>query len=186
MANKEQIYKELSGLDVSPYIETGGPDNKFRFLSWGKAWDLLVQRYPDATYEVVKNSEGLPYFRDGNEVSFVFTSVTIQGNTLEMWLPVQDENFRAIKKPDSMQVNKSIMRCLVKNIAMFGLGINLYIEDKEDIDKKSQQNISAELIASVYQELESRGKTRDEIAQLHPEGWTMVQYNQFLTALKGV
>jgi hypothetical protein len=70
------------------------------------------------------------------------TSVTIEGETLEMWLPVMDGANKAMKKvayeyktkygpkqveaATSFDINKTMMRCLVKNLAMFGLGIYIY------------------------------------------------------------
>jgi hypothetical protein len=73
------------------------------------------------------------------------TEVTIDGETLEMWLPVMDGANKSMKKVEytyttrygekqvapatSFDVNKTIMRCLVKNLAMFGLGIYIYAGD---------------------------------------------------------
>ena len=70
------------------------------------------------------------------------TSVTIEGETLEMWLPVMDGKNKSMKKykytyptrygekevepATTFDINKTIMRCLVKNLAMFGLGIYIY------------------------------------------------------------
>jgi hypothetical protein len=70
------------------------------------------------------------------------TEVTIGGKTLDMWLPVMDGANKAMKdKPYSyttrygektveaatmFDINKTLMRCLVKNLAMFGLGIYIY------------------------------------------------------------
>ena len=67
------------------------------------------------------------------------TSVTIDGETLPMWLPVMDGANKSMKKQaykfttrygekdvaaaTTFDINKTIMRCLVKNLAMFGLGI---------------------------------------------------------------
>jgi hypothetical protein len=72
----------------------------------------------------------------------VMTSVTINGETLEMWLPVMDgANKSMMAKPykystrygdktveaaTMFDINKTIMRCLTKNLAMFGLGHYIY------------------------------------------------------------
>ena len=88
----------------------------------------------------------------------VFTSVTIEDITHSMWLPVMDSSNKAQKKegyaydtrfkkdisvePATMfDVNKTIMRCLVKNLAMFGLG--LYIYSGEDLPEVEVEKISA-------------------------------------------
>jgi len=70
------------------------------------------------------------------------TTVTIEGETLEMWLPVMDGANKSMKKTaysystrygdkqveaaTTFDINKTIMRCLVKNLAMFGMGIYIY------------------------------------------------------------
>ena len=70
------------------------------------------------------------------------TSVTIEGEELEMWLPVMDGANKAMKNSaysyktkygdkqveaaTTFDINKTMMRCLVKNLAMFGLGIYIY------------------------------------------------------------
>ena len=75
------------------------------------------------------------------------TEVSIDGETLEMWLPVMDGANKSMKKEaytyttrygeksvdaaTSFDINKTLMRCLVKNLAMFGLGI--YIFAGEDL-----------------------------------------------------
>ena len=86
----------------------------------------------------------------------VYTTVTIADETREMWLPILNGANKAMKKlpykykvkgwngaadtekdVESMtmfDVNTSIMRCLVKNLAMFGLGI--YIYAGEDLPEK--------------------------------------------------
>jgi Protein of unknown function (DUF1071). len=90
---------------------------------------------------------GLPYVYDPNTGYMVFTKVTIEDQTRMMWLPVMDGANKAMKEKDytystrygdktvdaasMFDVNKTIMRCLVKNIAMFGLGI--YIFSGEDL-----------------------------------------------------
>ena len=93
----------------------------------------------------------------------VFTDVTIDGLTHEMWLPVMNGANAAMKdKPyqyqvmqwqngkkvsvtkdcaaaDMFDINKTIMRCLVKNLAMFGLG--LYIYAGEDLPEQAVEGI---------------------------------------------
>ena len=72
----------------------------------------------------------------------VYTRVTVGNITHEMWLPVMDGANRAMKSTPytyttkfgektveaftMFDINKTIMRCLTKNLAMFGLGIYIY------------------------------------------------------------
>jgi len=70
---------------------------------------------------------------------FCHTSVTIQGETLEMWLPIMDNRNQAVREPSATQVNNTLMRCLTKNLAMHGLG--LYIYAGEDIPRVTDEEI---------------------------------------------
>jgi hypothetical protein len=140
-------YKELRELNVNDRVEK---KNGLSYLSWAWAWDEFKKAYPTATYRVIKTAEGLPYFETDAGV-MVFTEVTADGLTHEMWLPVMDGANAAMKREaytyktkygekncaafDMFDVNKTIMRCLVKNLAMFGLAIYIYAgEDLPDVE----------------------------------------------------
>lgn len=178
MSEQKGVFDTLFSINVNGHTEkkkTNGTE--LTYLSWPFAWAEVKKTYPEATYEVVKQDNGLPYTFDENTGYMVNTRVTIEGVTHEMWLPVMDGankamkaeeytylvknlNFRYAKKcddgvyrdnygreqpqyiekrvdPASMfDVNKAIMRCLVKNLAMFGLG--LYIYAGEDLPESEQ------------------------------------------------
>ena len=141
-------FEELYNLNVNAKTEK---KNGLTYLSWAWAWAEFKKVYPDATYEVVK-FDGLPYAFDPNTGYMVYTKVTAEGITHEMWLPVMDGANHAMKaqsyeiatkykkipvEPATMfDVNKTIMRCLTKNLAMFGLG--LYIYAGEDLPEEEQ------------------------------------------------
>ena len=57
-----------------------------------------------------------------------------------------DNKHNAVAKPNSRQVNDNIMRCLAKNIAMFGIGLPLYVgEDLAQFkDDKKKEKTEAE------------------------------------------
>ena len=143
MSNLVDITKQLQYLDVSSKVEK---KQNLSYLTWSWAWDKVLSNCPNATYEVVKQENGLPYVYDQNTGYMVFTKVTIEGLTREMWLPVMNNSNQAMKAttykaygrdvlPATMfDVNKTIMRCLVKNLAMFGLG--LYIYAGEDLPEE--------------------------------------------------
>ena len=130
--------EELLSLNVNDKTEK---KNNLTYLSWAWAWAEFLKVYPDATYDIKKNENGMPYFKDSCG-AFVFTSVTAGGTTHEMWLPVMNHMNKTIKDPDAFEINKTAMRCLTKNLAMFGLGLYIYAgEDlpepnKEDEEKK--------------------------------------------------
>lgn len=149
------MFDALYSLDLSEKTEKR---ENLTYLSWANAWAEMKRAYPSATYRIVKNpNTGLPYFSDPLTGIMVFTEMTVDGITHEMWLPVMDSKNKAMKlEPYTYQawdsykktyvektvnaatmfdINKTIMRCLVKNIALFGLG--LYIYAGEDVPDKS-------------------------------------------------
>lgn len=85
----------------------------------------------------------------------VETSITAGGETYTMWLPVMDNtNHSMLDKPYKIQtkfntidvaaatmfdINKNIMRCLVKNMAMFGLGLYIYAGEDLPADTEEKQ-----------------------------------------------
>ena len=108
----KDIYKTLSKLDLSNLLEK---KMGITFLSWANAWDVLMEHYPNSFFMILEPAT----FADGTVE--VWTSVSVEGYERKMWLPVMDHRNQAIKNPNSRQVSDSRMRCLVKNLAMFGL-----------------------------------------------------------------
>ena len=150
------VFENLFKVNVNGQVEK---KNGLNYLSWVFAWAEVKKRYPEATYEVKQFGENqLPYVYDENTGYMVFTTVTIKGLTHEMWLPVMDSANKAMKnKPYTydtrykkgvvveaatmFDINKTIMRCLAKNLAMFGLG--LYIYAGEDLPESEAVNKNA-------------------------------------------
>lgn len=148
----KEKFAELYSLDVNKYVEK---KQGMTYLSWSYAWAEFKKVFPDATYEVKKDDNGRCYFGDESIGYMVYTSVTAGGLTYEMWLPVMDANNKAMKlnaytystrngdksvEAISMfDINKAVMRCLVKNLAMFGLG--LYIYAGEDLPEDIKEYV---------------------------------------------
>ena len=132
----QEIWKTLSLVNANAVVEKKG---KFSYLSWADAWALLMERYPESSYQLLDDV----HYPDGSME--VRTTVTINGNTLIGYLPVMDNSNKAIKNPDACAINKARMRCLVKNIAMFGLGIYLYRGD--DLPTESLYDVAVQLLA---------------------------------------
>ena len=77
-------FKKLSTLNINAKTDTKGSGrNALKYLSWSEAWGEFVKVYTDATYEVVKNENNLPYFSDDSG-AMVYTKVTANGLTHEM------------------------------------------------------------------------------------------------------
>lgn len=129
-------FEEVLKIDVSGKTEKKG---NLTYLSWAWAWAEFKKVYPDASYEV-KKFDGFPYVHDTDTGYLVYTSVTAEGQTYEMWLPVMDARNKALMNATMFDINKTIMRCLTKNLAMFGLGLYIYAGEDlpEDGEKPSK------------------------------------------------
>ncbi len=127
----------LSTINVTEYVEKKGQVN---YLSCPFAVSQLRQFDPTATWEV-KRFDGLPYLNTELGV-FVEVAVTVQGITLSQIHPVLDSKNRPIMAPTSFDINTSIQRCLVKAIAVHGLGLNIYAgEDLPLIEASEEQDV---------------------------------------------
>lgn len=164
MTEKKELtaFEKLCERNVNEYTEK---KNGLTYLSWTYAWKEFKKAYPEATYTIT-HWDGKPYWFDENLGYMVETTVSTHNGTLSMWLPVMDGANKAQKavpytykvkkyidkkwtgeyedktvEPATMfDINTTIMRCLVKNIAMFGLG--LYIYAGEDLPELSETTIA--------------------------------------------
>ena len=188
------VFDTLFSINVNDKTEkkpSGGVE--LTYLSWPFAWAEVKRRYPDAHYEIVKFG-GIPYICDPQTGYMVFTNVTIDGVTHEMWLPVMDGANNAMKTEPytvktkykevtvraatMMDINKAIMRCLVKNLAMFGMGLYIYAGEDLPVPETEQiQEQRADLVAKIRAEMEKKGykwskKCADQLDAMNQEGLT--------------
>jgi len=114
-------FTRLNQVNVNAHVEKKG---QFSYLSWPYAVAQLRLVDPAAHWEV-RRFEGLPYLK--TEVGyFVEVVVTVQGITLSQIHPVLDSKNQPIDEPTTFDINTSIQRCLVKAIALHGLGLYIY------------------------------------------------------------
>lgn len=132
-----------------------------KYLSWSYAWATFKQLYPDAKFRVIHNpTTNLPYFYDPEAGIMVETEITAGGETQMMWLFVMNGANKAMKlHPYTYQswnshsksyeektvqaatmfdISKTLLRCLVKNMAIFGFGLDLY--SKQDLPEVTTDN----------------------------------------------
>lgn len=153
MTTTTNKFKEMLNVDVREHLEK---DFKgLNYLSWATAYQLMMENDATATYEVLEDADGIPLFSRGN-IHFVKTSVTMFGQTKTMQLPVMDNKHNAVDMPNSRQVSDCIMRCLVKNIAMFGIGLRVF--RKEGLDEYNVDQVQLNGIASLMKHLDMDGK----------------------------
>lgn len=140
------------------------------YLTWSEAWKAFKEVYPSATFRVITNPDTkMPYFVDPQIGIMVFVEVTADDLTQQCFLPVLNssmkpmrleaynytvydkQNKRQIEKTceaaNMFDINKTIMRTLVKCLSLFGLALKLYQGDDLPCDnqddaadqKKAQQ-----------------------------------------------
>ena len=139
------VWDELSQVDCSEHTEKKG---NLTYLSWAWDWGILMEHYPNASYKFESffvDQEGTVldtmFYPDGS--ASVHVTVSIGDLTRSMWLPVMDYKNNAIDNPNSRQISDAKMRCLVKCIAMFGLGHYVYagedLPPPSDDEKEPEQ-----------------------------------------------
>lgn len=173
--NIGDIFNALYYLDASSHIEK---KNGLSYLSWPWAVAEATKVCPDWSYEVKKFGEAqLPYTLDPKTGYLVYTSVTMKGVTKEMWLPVMDgankamrdtsytytvkkwdkasnkyvEETKTVAEATMFDINKTIMRCLVKNLAMFGIGLFVYAGEDLPEEVPVDPVVQNELKATIMQ-----------------------------------
>ena len=154
---KKSVFETLSAINVNDKVEK---KNGLTYLSWAWAWGEVKKVYPSASYRIIRDlNTGEIYTYSKTLGYMVMTEVEIEGEALEMWLPVMDGANKPMKSEpytyqstkwesgrkilidktvdaaDMFDINKTLMRCLTKNLAMFGLGHYIFAgEDLPEVE----------------------------------------------------
>lgn len=121
----------LSKINVNGHTEKKG---RFTYLSWTFAVSEAMKVDPMTVWAFREPM----VFPDGTMM--VHCDVTMFGKSIYMFLPVMNNQNKAIPKPNAFDVNSAMMRCLVKAIAAHGLGLYIYAgEDLPEEEKLAQQ-----------------------------------------------
>ena len=124
----ENNFVKLAAIDVSKHIEK---KQNLSYLSWAWAVDQLMRQDPNANWTFN------PPIMFGDTM-MVSCTVTAFGKPITMHLPVMDHRNKAIPNPNAFDVNKNMMRCLVKAIACHGLGLYIYAGEDLPTDENGQ------------------------------------------------
>jgi hypothetical protein len=140
--NYKDIWQNLSAIDCTAHVEK---KNGLSYLSWAWAWGTLMEHYPEATYSF----DAPQVFPDFTQM--VFCTVNIGECSRRMWLPVMDHKNKAIQNPDAFATNTAMMRCLVKCLALYGLGH--YIYAGEDLPQAELERLYSPITEDQSKEL---------------------------------
>src|SRR6185295_999635 len=120
-------FEKLAAINVNDKVEK---KNKFSYLSWAWAVDKLLREDPTANWTYANPVT----FPDGTMM--VACTVTAFGIGRQMQLPVINHAHKPIATPNAFDITTSMQRCLVKAIALHGLGLYLYAG--EDLPPESE------------------------------------------------
>ena len=199
MPNKKvkSVWEVLSKHPVTEKIEKkwykdkSGKPYSLSYLSWAWAWGEVKKFYPEATYTI---HEDIIYPNNTVEVR---VSVTIEGQEHMMWLPVMDFKNNSKPSPTSREISDARMRCLVKAIAMHGLGHYIYAgedlpeseieppvkEQKQIMDLSTQDRVDTAIEFYENCTAESFEKGESNFTKLlNRKDITEEQYNQVVEA----
>jgi len=146
-AKKKSVFETLNAINVNGRTET---KNGLTYLSWSWAWATAKENYPEATYTIYEDADGVFYHRDHNS-AWVKTGVTIEGIEHIEYLPVMDfrNNSIDLVKIKSTDVNKTIQRSLTKALARHGLGLYVYAGEDLPSSEKEQPKVESKKTTTV-------------------------------------
>ena len=146
-AKKKSVFETLNAINVNGRTET---KNGLTYLSWAWAWATAKENYPEATYTIYEDADGVFYHRDHNS-AWVKTGVTIEGIEHIEYLPVMDFRNNSIEliKIKSTDVNKAIQRSLTKALARHGLGLYVYAGEDLPSAEKEQPRVESKKTTTV-------------------------------------
>lgn len=150
MTTKKSVFETLSNIDVSGHVEQ---KMDLSYLSWAWCWSTLKGIYPDTpTPEITKYQEMVidkdGYHLTDRKVPYLTTptgtmvevTVTIEGNDYKQSLYVMDNRNKVVINPNQGLIYKTTQRCIVKAIAMAGLGLNLYAGEDLPMGNANEQD----------------------------------------------
>jgi len=135
---------DLLKINVNDHTEK---KNGLTYLSWAWAWAEALKADPKATFKV-EMFDGSPLMPVGGSF-MVWVTVTMFDKPMTCMLPVLDFRNKPIATPNSFDVNTSIMRCLVKAIAMHGLGLYIYAGEDTPSDTGIEPEPTPKKVAEV-------------------------------------
>ena len=137
------IFTKLNGIDVSSKVKT---KNGLTYLTWSSAVAEVKKLYPDMEIkiypQVMDQFGNTRFWHDDGKTGWVEVGVTINGKEEREVLAIMDFKNKAIPADSitSTDANKAMKRCMVKAIALHGLGLYVYYGDDlpEDVTKAAQ------------------------------------------------
>jgi len=159
---------ELLSINVNEHTEE---KNGLTYLSWAWAWAEVLKIDSKATWEAAE-FDGFPAIFGPDQTALVKTVVTIKDRARSCWLPVMDHRNKAVQNPNAFQINTAIVRCLVKTIAMHGLGLYIYagedLPESQETDEDPLTKLLDDFAASMVK-VHEEGNTLEAVRMWYKE-----------------
>jgi len=143
----EEVWKTLNAINVDKYLNKKG---KFPFLPWMHAWSIMMEHYPQFTFKNHKTEDGANCFLDQTGFGTVTVTGSIEGLERTEDYAVTDSKYDAVQHPDPDLVNSNQKRCMVKVMALFGLGA--YVFRSEEAPQKAFDRDEAIKVIKLHQD----------------------------------
>lgn len=141
----ENRFEKASNVDTTKLVKKKG---NVEYLNWAAAWAIFKGVYPRGDFDfvlnerdgyvfeeiinlkVTTNEDGITTTADGKTIGYFVKVRVTDGEepelSHELPLPIMDFKNKANMNFTIMEVNKALMRCLTKTVAMFGAGLKEY------------------------------------------------------------
>ena len=141
----KEVWETLSKIDVSPYLDTKG---QFSYLSWSYARAILSHFYPQ--YRVI----WLPSEKFEDSTMMLHCRVEIEHLSQHCWYPVYNKKgqWSAISNPTADDIQDNMQRAMVKCMAYFGLGMQVFHNGSgtpEELQLENPNETSKEQLAKA-------------------------------------
>lgn len=170
--NSRSVFDTLNSIDVSNKIKQ---KNGLKYLSWCSAWAEVKKIDPVATFriypQIVDDCGNTRFWHDDGRTGWVEVGVTVNGVEIVEVLAIMDFKNKSMPADQitSVDANKAMKRCLVKAIAMHGLG--LYIYEGEDLPEETAKGneLRDEIMALGKRKADLSAKAKEKVASLCKE-----------------
>ncbi len=143
----KEVWETLSKVDVSPYVKTY--DDRFgNYIEWHYARAIMSHFYPQ--YRVI----WLPSEKFEDGTMMLHCRVEIEDLSQHCWYPVYNKKgqWSAISNPTADDIQDNMQRAMVKCMAYFGLGMQVFHNGSgtpEELELENPNETSKEQLAKA-------------------------------------
>lgn len=169
MSEVKSVFATLYAIDATNKVKE---KSGLRYLPWASAWAEVKKVYPDATYnvipQVVDDKGNTKFWHDDGKTGWVEVEVTIDGTTQKEILAIMDFKNKSIPADNitSADANKSVKRCLVKCLALFGELLHLYEGEEFPEEVTRIAELQAECFDLIAKKCKLSEKAKEKVAEL--------------------